>query len=316
VFASVASDLARIFMWYAGVVCVVAVAENRWPAGALAGYRHRVFNFGIAIVNAVLLVAFSILIEWLPDTLRVNGLLGIVFDGWQPVGTGSLILATLVYAFVWDFWQYWCHRLQHSSRILWPVHILHHDDDVDTTTALRRSFAEQIVNYFLSGVPTFIVCGFHLLPIYGSILLFQTWGFFNHANIRLDLGPLTAVVSGPQWHRLHHGRANGRRSFNFAAFFPLIDVVFGTYRQPGASEYPPTGLENHPTAVGGPPALLHAVLVAPLRQILQGILKRTLLRRPIPPPADVWAASKRVALPPRSAVAGSRDEQRDCQQRA
>jgi sterol desaturase/sphingolipid hydroxylase (fatty acid hydroxylase superfamily) len=283
VFASVASELARIFMWYAGVAFVVALAEHRWPAGSLAGHGHRVFNFGVAAVNAVLLVGFGMLMAWLPDALRVNGLLGIVFGGWQPVGLGSLFLATLVYAFVWDFFQYWSHRLQHSSPILWQVHTLHHDDDMDTTTSLRRSFAEQLVNYFLSSVPTFIVCGFHLLPAIGAVFLFQTWGFINHANTRIDFGPATALVSGPQWHRLHHSRANGRDSVNFAAFFPIIDLAFGTYRKPGAWEYPATGIHNYPTAAGGPSSLLDAVLVAPLRRILQAVsVERSLSQRTTP----------------------------------
>jgi hypothetical protein len=44
-------------------------------------------------------------------------------------------------------------------------------------------------------VPTLIVCGTHLLPLYGAIFLFQTWGFINHANVRLDLGKLSILVS-------------------------------------------------------------------------------------------------------------------------
>jgi len=59
---------------------------------------------------------------WLPESLRIHGLMGAVFARWHPEGIGPLLAATLVFALVWDFFQYWSHRLQHSSRFMWAVH--------------------------------------------------------------------------------------------------------------------------------------------------------------------------------------------------
>ncbi len=113
------------------------------------------------------------------------------------------------------------------------MHALHHDEEnVNCTTSQRNTFWSNVLHFFLVAIPTLIVCGFQLLQIMGSYLLFKFYSFFNHANVRIDLGPLTPVISGPQWHRLHHGRDEQYYNTNFAAFFPIFDIVFGTYRRP------------------------------------------------------------------------------------
>lgn len=258
---------AGIFTWYIGVALIVAAAELRWPAGGHADFAQHVLNFAIAAADVLLLTAFTLTIAWLPESLRVHGLLGTVFGAWHPKGIVPLVLATIAYAVVWDFFQYWGHRLQHRFPILWGAHIVHHDDEnMNSTTALRRSFPEHLLNYLLIAVPTFVVCGLEMLPLYGGIVLFWTWGFVNHANVRLDFGPLTPLISGPQWHRLHHDRASGQAATNFAAFFPVIDIIFGTYRKPGIMEFPQTGVCTPSTTGEGAMALVRAVFLIPRRR--------------------------------------------------
>jgi sterol desaturase/sphingolipid hydroxylase (fatty acid hydroxylase superfamily) len=48
---------------------------------------------------------------------------------------------------------------------------------------------------------------------------------------------------------------------NFNQFFPVFDVLFGTYRQPRPTEYPPTGLSS-----GEMPLALHQMLWWPWRR--------------------------------------------------
>ncbi len=262
--AAIASGLGWAFLWYLGLSSVAALIEYRWPADGRTGVGHRLVNFGVCFIDAILLAAFTQLVASLPETLRLHGLLGPLFDAWPIDNVGMAIVATLIVAFVWDFFQYWCHRLQHAFPILWLAHAPHHDDaEMDGTTALRRSFPEHLINYALITVPTLIVCGVHLLPLIGSIILFRCWGFFNHANVRLDLGPLTAIISGPQWHRLHHDRAVDRGGTNFAAFFPILDIIFGTYRKPEQAEFPSTGVKDRPPRRNRAGAVLATVLALP-----------------------------------------------------
>ena len=90
--------------------------------------------------------------------------------------------------------------------------------------------------------------------VYG--LMFMFFAMFPHMNIRLELGPLTRLILGPQLHRIHHSVYREHFNTNFAGAFPVWDLVFGTYRAPGRGEFPPTGLPETP----GRPSPLHALL--------------------------------------------------------
>lgn len=70
---------------------------------------------------------------------------------------------------------------------------------------------------------------------------------------------LYAVVFNPAYTRVSDSVRRGHRDRNFAAFFPFIDILLGTYRRPAADEYPPTGLP------GETPGGLRAATVGPLR---------------------------------------------------
>ncbi len=59
----------------------------------------------------------------------------------------------------------------------------------------------------------------------------------------------------------YHSALPEHHNCNFNQFFPVFDVLCGTYRQPGHGEYPPTGLGN-----GDVPQKLHNMLLWPWRQ--------------------------------------------------
>jgi sterol desaturase/sphingolipid hydroxylase (fatty acid hydroxylase superfamily) len=245
--AAYLTALGRQLLWFAGVATLIGIGEHFLPAGPNPPFRDRVGNFLIVVGVSFPLAGLLALTAFVPRTLISEGLMGVVFGRWHPASLGGLVLATAVYAFVWDSFQYWSHRMQHTIGWLWPAHALHHDDDhVNSTTAVRNTLWSGALAFVLVYLPTSVVCGFDLLTVYGAWLLFATWGFVNHANVRLRFGPLTPVISGPQWHRIHHGRDPRYHDANFAAFFPVIDVVFGTYRRPAADEFPLTGLDGRP----------------------------------------------------------------------
>ena len=73
---------------------------------------------------------------------------------------------------------------------------------------------------------------------------FSAWTFFIHANLRLELGPFSWILAGPQVHRIHHSKMLQHFDQNFAAFFPIWDVLFHTYHHPQRGEFPPTGVRD------------------------------------------------------------------------
>ena len=176
-------------------------------------------------------------------------------------GLGSSLLVVFVSLFVTDLLFYWYHRAQHAFEWLWRIHELHHSDaHMNATTSLRTFWLESPIQALFISVPvSFIsyrdVRAVVLVPIVATV-----WLFFAHANWRLHLKWLAAVFAGPQQHRIHHSIRPEHRGKNFAQFFPIIDVVFGTYAHPSANDFPPTGTPDLPTRVHA-----DAMLVRPFK---------------------------------------------------
>lgn len=152
-------------------------------------------------------------------------------------------LHALTYLFIFDFFYYWFHRWQHKIRFFWAQHKLHHSDEsLNITTSNRHHWLENPLRVFIIILPMSVLVGFKAETtgvIWSTLML---WGYFIHMNIRLDMGWLTPVFGGPQLHRVHHSKAVPHLDKNFAAFFPIYDIIFKTYYKPAKNEYPTTGL--------------------------------------------------------------------------
>ena len=164
----------------------------------------------------------------------------------QFINVHSSLAAQLLFAFfyavLFDIWQYWVHRLQHTVPFFWETHKFHHSETALNSSTIGR---HHVLNNFLFVIlylPVLILLGPQTPHFIALFLMFKLWGFVNHTNVRLSLGPLTGVIAGPQWHRIHHSLYAKHQDKNFATFFPFIDILFGTYHRPLRNEYPPTGL--------------------------------------------------------------------------
>jgi lathosterol oxidase len=71
-------------------------------------------------------------------------------------------------------------------------------------------------------------------------------------NGPIHLGPLNRLVADNRYHFIHHSRDPRHFNSNFAAIFPVIDVMFGTWRKPGRG-LPETGLDGQlaPSTLAG-----------------------------------------------------------------
>ena len=258
---ALARAIAKSFLIYSCVVLLLCMVERRWPAGPFANLRDQIFNFILAFLVAVLLTAVNVLLPVAEFISRHAGVEIQFLRGWTPQTVTGWLAGALCYALIWDFLQYWFHRLQHSFTPFWFLHALHHDSTaLNSTDAIRNTLWAGVLQGIFIGVPMTLIGANHLLHVHAGLVLFSVWGFYNHANIRVSHGPLTPIISGPQFHRIHHGVDPQYHDKNFAAFFPVIDVVLGTYKAPAAGLFPATGLADRPQARGGPKAVLVAML--------------------------------------------------------
>jgi sterol desaturase/sphingolipid hydroxylase (fatty acid hydroxylase superfamily) len=152
------------------------------------------------------------------------------------------IFYSLVFAFVWDVWQYFVHRFQHTNSLLWESHKFHHSETAMNVTSHARTHVLNHVVFTAFYLPMIMLIGSQGPHWIAALIMFRVWGYFLHSNIRLHFGPFAAVISGPQWHRIHHSACHQHIDKNFATFFPVIDIIFGTYYHPRYDEYPDTGL--------------------------------------------------------------------------
>ena len=225
------------------IYCVGLAIESFRPAQTGQPFKHIGFNL---VYTALFLLATNFLVPPLqtltkPWIERWGLAIPIAF----PDTFVGQVLQTLVFLFIMDFFYYWFHRSQHVFSTLWAQHKIHHSEfSLNVTTGNRHHWLEEPLRVFALWLPIGLV--FQQKPVtiawlWSSFLL---WGYFIHMNLKLPLGPLTPVFGGPQLHRIHHSNLPEHRDRNFAAFFPIFDILFGTYCKPERNTYPTTGLAD------------------------------------------------------------------------
>ena len=165
-------------------------------------------------------------------------------------------LAFPLFALVWDLGEYLYHRAQHRIPLLWAMHSLHHSDpEMSALTTQRHFWGDQLIksltvwfaaSLVVSPTPA-IVAGFFVLSL---------WNFFAHANLKVDFGRFSWLLNSPAYHRRHHSRLPEHYNSNYAALFPIWDVIAGSYHR--ADGFPETGLDE------GAPQSLREVIAWPL----------------------------------------------------
>jgi sterol desaturase/sphingolipid hydroxylase (fatty acid hydroxylase superfamily) len=225
------------------------LAERVRPAERDQSYRGMLANGAFTLIFAFLSPVALVGANYLAGSFlasviaRLSGpLFAIDLDGLTndyPDLVRIALLAPLVLLplLVYDFFYYWFHRLQHSSTWLWQQHKLHHSDQaLNVTTSYRVNWLEDFFKNLLVTIPTGVVLG--LQPFQVGLVAAATgviahlWGQYLHSNLRLSYGPLTGWVTGPQYHRIHHSIEKPHQDKNFCTYFPVWDIMFGTYYAP------------------------------------------------------------------------------------
>lgn len=179
----------------------------------------------------------------------------LVLKYWPEWQGGSLLdaaampawLAIPIFFLVRDFTEWGFHYAQHRIPALWALHSLHHSDYQMTALTTNRHFWADRLIKSLTVWPfaTMLIAPTeNLLNIYGLILLYN---YFVHANLKVNFGRFSWLLNSPAYHRRHHSRLPEHYDTNFAALFPIFDVIFGTYRRPDG--WPPCGLDDAPRSI-------------------------------------------------------------------
>lgn len=234
---------------------VLAVIERFRPSASPRKSAHSVLlHIQILLLfSAVGVVgggALGIALEALTKALHIK-------SGWIDLrtplsSTVAIVLGYLVFLLVFDFVQYWVHRLMHKSTVLWQNHKIHHMDPAfDALTAQRQNWTTIPIYFVLLQVPLSILFKFSnfdpvsLGVVNGTVIsLLLALLYINHSSMRIQFGKASVLVVSTQTHRIHHSILPQHRDKNFASWFPIFDILFGTYYHPARDEFPPTGVEQ------------------------------------------------------------------------
>lgn len=172
-------------------------------------------------------------------------------ESWWPGVTSIPVISFLIYLVLLDFVDYLYHRASHVFNWWWQLHALHHSQTVMTAWSDNRNHI--LDDIMRAVVMSFVALMFGVSP--GQFILLialsefiQSW---QHANIKIHLGPAKYLLVSPMFHRMHHAVGYGHEAkgkpgvlggCNFGVLFPWWDMLFRTAIFP--KEVYPTGVRN------------------------------------------------------------------------
>ncbi len=163
-----------------------------------------------------------------------------------PTGLYSWVAEMPVWArfaavmIVGEFGSYWGHRWMHQIPLLWRFHAIHHSaEEIDWLVNTRAHPLDMVFTRLCGLIPIYVL---GLAQLTGNkvdvvpllyALVGTVWSFFIHANVCWRFGWLEWLVSTPAFHHWHHTK-DGREyvNKNYAAVFPWVDKLFGTFYLP------------------------------------------------------------------------------------
>lgn len=227
---------ANYFYWLIGVSLIFWMLEIVFPWRKNQSiFRHDFWLDGFYMfVNFFLfsLVGFyavsNVFVQLFNDLLSLVG----ITNGIAIEVAALPLWAKLVFAFILkDFIQWNVHRLLHSNKYLWQFHQLHHSvKEMGFAAQLRYHWMENVVYRSIQYIPLAML-GFGINDYLAANMIALVIGHFNHANVRLPLGPLKYIFNNPQMHIWHHAKhlpAAYPKGINFGISLSIWDYLFGT----------------------------------------------------------------------------------------
>lgn len=240
------------YLEYFGLACI--------PAFILLDlvYRRRKHDtprywrlYGAAVTIAIVGVTMAVATFW--GTL----LQGVSLLDGRGLGTvGGAVAGVLVY----ELFHYGYHRLAHEWTPLWRMHQVHHS--AESLDAFGANYLHPIDAAFFTTWSSLVFFPLLGLAPEAGVLAAAFLGFnvmFQHANIATPRW-LGYLIQRPESHCIHHGR--GVHRYNYADL-PVIDMLFGTFRNPETADGIALGFQDGDSArylemlafrdVSGPP---------------------------------------------------------------
>ena len=210
------------------VICLEIILSHIHPPHRF-NWRDSLNNFMLSILSGLIdllvrglsLIVLIFTFELRLDTLEHN------IAYW-------ILLLLLV-----DMMHYWLHRLGHTCRLFWAMHVNHHSSDqFNFTVGFRASVLEPFYR-FVFFIPLTIL-GFQPIDIFFVYSITEIWAILTHTEKVRKLGWLEYIFVTPSHHRVHHASNPKYLDMNMGTVFIFWDKIFGTFQKElPAEEYEP-----------------------------------------------------------------------------
>ena len=188
---------------------------------------------GTMLAAAVFVVIMvGLFINIVPDAARS-------FVGAQPIWLQ--VIGLIIFG---DLYYYWAHRLFHTVPGLWKFHAVHHSIEEMGWAASYRT--HPIDTAITNSGFVIIVLLFGVDPAAYALFGVQfAWhSLLKHSNVAIGWGVLRWLYVTPRFHHWHHANVAEAHDKNFAAQFPLWDVLFGTALMTPDRDPPQYGVDD------------------------------------------------------------------------
>ena len=215
-----------------GVLILAEVILSNWKARKIYTWKDTLQNAFLTCLNGGL----DILLR---SVFYITVLMWCYTNKFFELQNGWIYWLSLF--FIEDFIFYIQHRLDHSLRFLWAVHVTHHSSKEFNLTTGFRSSVFQPVYRFIYFIPV-VLAGFHPLDIIFMYSLTQTYGIIVHTQYIKKMPKwVEAVFVTPSHHRVHHASNIPYLDKNMGMCLIIWDRLFGTFQKE---------LENEPVKYG------------------------------------------------------------------
>jgi sterol desaturase/sphingolipid hydroxylase (fatty acid hydroxylase superfamily) len=195
------------------------------------------FNFFIGLLSIEIVNYFNIAPLF---NLSFNSISSTSFLNPLLLNFFLLVLSLLVF----DFFYYWFHRTQHTISFFWEFHKVHHSIKNLNAIVSYHHVLEELFRIPFIFLPLAMLIHIDAPKLAILSSFYAAYGVFIHMNARISLGHLRYIFADNYYHRIHHSVEKHHYNKNYAAFFPIWDILFKTAIFPKNNEFPKVGLDD------------------------------------------------------------------------
>jgi sterol desaturase/sphingolipid hydroxylase (fatty acid hydroxylase superfamily) len=224
--------------------------QERFSKSSKADIFYTLFH-RLGIFHGLIFIALSGFFFQIDSVLHDFRFGRLNVESWWPSVTSIPLVSFCIYFVLLDFVEYLYHRASHVFNWWWQLHALHHSQTVMTAWSDDRNhIVDDIMHAFIFSLFALL---FGVSPAQFIVLvvlsqLIQSW---QHANLKIDLGPFKYLLISPMYHRMHHAVGYGHEAkgkpgvlggCNFGVLFPWWDMMLNTAIF--SKEVHPTGVRD------------------------------------------------------------------------